>query len=229
MKAAIAEIKSKGYWQMIIRPVTYKPDRIKDKLAIVDALDSINVSLRGWSYPHIDRQQAPIIEQTLVGQITHWTYFYECWMMIMSGQFFHVAGMRHDQGATVQTSPFTEIPAGTKVLGVGDTLFRMTEIVLFGTRFANMFAKGEGVDLELEVGGLEARHLVVDDPGRAGFDRYVSRSRTPFKRTIRLSEDASTEEVLATARKLAAELFELFGCRLADQVLAEWQSQIRRW
>jgi hypothetical protein len=228
VKEFIAALKSKGYWQARLLPSIEQPKRWGDKLAIKVALNGIAVNFRGWDYPHVSLQHNVVIESDRVWQTTEWNYFREIWCAFLSGQFLHVAGMRADYGAALQLGLLEDhVEPGEKLLGIGDTVYRMTEFAHFASRYAQAVCPGEDLRALLEVGGLKDRRLVVDDPNRGGTSsRYVAHTEAPFTADLLVRPGTSDAELAREARNLANELYELFEFRAADAVLEGWQRQM---
>jgi len=230
---AVAAIKAKGYWQLVLRPQVYRVDRLRvqpNATNLVQVIASVSVQLRGWDYPHTNLIERIEIEQDCVGQTTSWTHFHETWRCYRSGQFVHLAGMRHDWGAERQLGLTERVPAEANILGIRDALFRLTEMLLFARGYCHLLIPGEAVDVLVEVGGLRERRLVVDSPSAFGFgDELVATTSNPY--TVSFVVDAATTEDDAKrmAREGVAGLFGLFGWSTGDAILAGWQDEIRRW
>jgi hypothetical protein len=227
MKQHLKELRSKGYWQTRLLPVLERTHRLPDKLTFSHQLRDIAVNFRGWDYPHVDLHTTPVIEQDRVWQFSEWRYFHELWCAFQSGQFLDVAGMRHDYGADVELGPLERVEPGQRILGIGDTVFRMTEIVHFASRYADLVCPGEGIQVRLEAGGLKGRRLVVDNPGRGGTSApYVAGSELPFTSEFPVAAGATPADLARIGREQANSLFELFGFRANEQVLQSWQAEM---
>ncbi len=222
-------IRQRGYWQTEILPAQVKENRLKISRALIQLVHQQSVSLRGWDFPHVDLNTPPQIEIDSIGQDTEWEYFYELWRLFKSGKFLHLAGMRHDWGAPIQLSVFERETSASPLLGVGDVVFRLTEMVVFTSRFAEGLSM-ERVRVRVEVGGLQGRRLVIDARGRAGrFEARVATTRRPFLATIEVDPGATSAELRKRARACAHELYALFGFEISDAVLEDWQGKIGSW
>lgn len=222
------EIKAKGYWQTVIRPARHVENRIKRLDVVPQALMDLSINRRGWDFPHIERNDtATQIGNDWVGQDTVWQEFRELWRVTRSGQFMHVGGIRYDWGEERYLSPLQRLETGAALMGIGDSLHRLSEIFEFAQRWGGLVAESESIKLMLEIGGLRNRQLVVDHPSRAGTSmHYVSRAAEPFVWAGEIQPGTSLEELWSEARTVATMLFTRFGFSANTQVLEDWQRKV---
>ena len=142
------EIRSHGSWLVVIRPSRFIERRLGNYADLVPLVTDKAVSFRGWSFPHINRQTPPERGSDWVGQEISASHFREIWRMYQSGQFVHLSGMLEDWHALLH--PDDRNWPKQKVLGVGHSLFRITEIFEFAARLALVVADGEEVVVRLE-------------------------------------------------------------------------------
>src|SRR5216684_2157396 len=79
-------IREKGYWYIDVRPAEYVGDRVP-YTSLGPILDRTVVRLRGWDFPHIDRQRDLQRGNTWIGGETDWSWFKEAWRFYRSGQY----------------------------------------------------------------------------------------------------------------------------------------------
>src|SRR5438093_8765937 len=96
MSPLLDKIKSHGHWRVVIRPFTFKKTRISEIKRLLPLLEKASVQLRGWDFPHIDRNDPPTIGLDYIGQECDWEDILEIWRFYQSGQFVHISGMRYD-------------------------------------------------------------------------------------------------------------------------------------
>lgn len=162
-----------------------------------------------------------------VGQDTEWKQFHELWRVTLSGQFLHLAGIRYDWGAPRYLGPFEEVGPDERIIGIGDTLHRMSEIFEFAQHWAQSVAGVDGVQLSIEIGGLMNRRLVVDHPSRGGLSApYVSRTDEAWTLQEEVNSTASLEELWEHSRRATAAFLQRFGHQANSQVLEDWQRKI---
>jgi hypothetical protein len=178
----------------------------------------------------VDFTAAPQIEAESIGQDTEWEYFHELWRIFRSGQFLHVAGMRHDWGAPRQLSVMERDLRGVPILGMGDTVYRFTEIAMFGSAYVRGILRGSTAEVAVKVGGLQGRRLVVDDPGRTAWSQtHVATTARPYIAMMIIEEGTDRDTLLRSAREAARGLYGLFGAEVSDPVLEDWQRKIGNW
>jgi hypothetical protein len=59
MHPVIEKIKSRGYWKVVIRSSIFLEDRIRELSLCKKLVRDNKVRLRGWDYPHYDREIEP--------------------------------------------------------------------------------------------------------------------------------------------------------------------------
>lgn len=222
-------IKTKGYWWIVIRPSSFLEKRISDYSRLSPILEATSVQLRGWDFPHIDRKTQLVRDLDSIGQETDWDYFKEAWRFFQSGQLTYLVAIHEDwatHGPGVWGPP-THLANQGPLLGVGDTLFRFTEVFEFAARLSMSEAGAERMHIEVALHGLRDRSLWVDDSRRVSMDhRYVSGMESfPFK------ADVDTQTLIANAREMAieptVELFKRFGWSPSVSLLKDQQQQLR--
>jgi hypothetical protein len=226
-------IKERGYWQTSLRPKIYKQNRLRllpDAAAAVAAVQGLSVQLRGWDFPHIDPNSPPQIEADSVGQETEWEHFVELWRIFASGQFFHLAGMRHDWGADRVVGLSAKVPATAPILGVRDAVWRFTEVAAFAGAYARDLLRGEGLSVEVTAGGLRGRRLVVDSNEAIGFSQnFLATTQCPYKASFEVDGSMSKEDLLQVAREHVLGLYALFGYGPSGTLVEDWQSKLGRF
>src|SRR4051794_18820207 len=96
MSELLDKIRSRGFWQAIIRPSAFVEERLGNIASIGPLIDKTSVSLRGWNFPHVDHKTDVHLDIDWAGQEFQWNHFLEIWRMYQSGQFVHVSGMFED-------------------------------------------------------------------------------------------------------------------------------------
>jgi len=229
--SVVDEVRTKGSWETIIRPRVFMKDRIPDLISMPHQLATLSIQRRGWDFPHVDRSEASENGNDWVGQETRWNMFREAWRVAGSGQFVHVSGFRYDWGEPPDYLSLTqEIESGATLMGMGDSLYRLSEIFEFSQRWMLHIGSSEGVGLNIKITGLLNRQLVIDNPDRiASRAKYVSRVAEPFTWDYEIESGASLQELWKQARTAATKLFGRFGFKANEQVLEDWQSKIGKW
>jgi hypothetical protein len=172
MSDILKKIKTRGYWEVIIRPNIFVKDKIKAPAKCKEIVRDLKVTLRGWDYPHYDFQNPPQTGVNYIEQSFEWSFFLEFWRYYQSGQFIHYFGMMEDwqdqaEGGKIHL-PYT--PA----LSILSALYRITEIYLFASRLAVKGFLGDDCKLSITLHGTEGRKLVMLPPSRILFRDYIS-------------------------------------------------------
>ncbi len=156
------EIKNKldavGNIKVIFEPSIYN-DNFLQKKELQDIIEKTAVSLRGWSFPHIPRQdndgsKRPYSIGNGVEFYTVWDKFIEIFRFYQSGQFVARFALYEDTIGELHGKP---LEAG-KYLDFLSTIYKMTEIVLF---IRNLMEQTgiEGGNLTIEINKTRDREL----------------------------------------------------------------------
>jgi hypothetical protein len=178
----IKKIKSKGYWEINIRPDIYNSQRL-ERQKIKDIVRSAVVELRGWDYPHFrDREGEPYPILDGIEKIIDWSNHIEFWRMTKSANFYHLLALREDWMEDVEYrniwSRGDELKE-KKWLGVFGTLYTLTEIFEFAKRLATQNIFDDNMIIDIKLYDLKNRQLVVDSYNRVPF---------MFPRTAKITE-----------------------------------------
>jgi hypothetical protein len=181
----IKKIKSKGYWEINIRPDIYNSQRL-ERQKIKDIVRSAVVELRGWDYPHFrdsEGEPYPILDG--IEKIIDWSNHIEFWRMTKSANFYHLLALREDWMKDVEYqniwSKGDELK-GEKWLGVLGTLYTLTEIFEFAKRLATQNIFDDNVIIDIKLYDLKNRQLVVDSYNRVPFlSPRIAKITEPWK------------------------------------------------
>src|SRR2546428_602147 len=154
------EIRSRGYWWIVIRPASYVPNRI-DFLDLETILRRARIQLRGWDFPHIDERNPLKRRLKSITGFTDWMYYREIWRFYQSGQFSYLMGIHEDWVDRTNAANFglgwgrpQALASKGPLLGVGDALFRITEAYQFASKLAVTPAGDDKMHIKIEVHGL---------------------------------------------------------------------------
>jgi len=230
MSSLLDKIRSRGYWRVVIRPQTFVEKRISQITELYPIIQNTSVQLRGWDFPHLDEPHTQThIDIDWIGQESEWENLLEIWRFYQSGQFIDIAGMQEDWYDQRRSIPaiFGKWEPGL-ILGIGNTLFRFTEIFEFAARLAMTQAGDDTMHIEITVSNLAGRKLRVDSPNRmpTHHDYTASIKELPYE------VELSRTELIAAPRELALkpaiELFRRFGWEPNQDILRDQQKELRR-
>jgi hypothetical protein len=222
------EIRSRGYWEVAIRPAHFAAKRLPDISSLYPIVSKTFVTLRGWDFPHVEPSAKTRINIDWIGQEFVWEIHLSAWRFYQSGHFIFLGGMPVDWRENSSIWPASDDWEPGSLLGVGDAIFRFTEIFEFAARLAQSEAGDDPMHVDVTVGNLKDRCLYAE--------RGTSWLPYPKHQTsmdeYRCSEELSQAELLATARQTALraanELFKRFGWETTIADLQAWQEKIMR-
>jgi hypothetical protein len=229
-------ILTRGHWQIQIKPVEYRKARIDDLGVLAAVVPQHNVALRGWDYPHIDTK-APIARGLdWTGQDTEWEHHLDSWRIYRNGLFVSMNGLREDwRDRSNWLDPPAEGWTPGALLGVGDTIFTLTEVYEFASRLATSPVGAQTVAVAATLVRTKGRVLYVDSPRRRPLDHEYQAvvGEIPLMTTVERTR------LVAEAWDIAAiqsrNLFQVFGwdCPLAtildfQRELGEWSNSVPR-
>jgi len=191
-ESVLKKIKSRGYWEVIIRPTQFKEERLSLQ-ECSHIIRECKVMLRGWDYPHISDRQPPRVGGVdYVESLTDWNGYKELWRMYQSGQFVHLFGCREDWlGEHISVfgpSRYSGIKPGL-VLEVRMTLYSITEIYEFASRLVQKNLFDGSAFLSITLHGMKNRKLTFFESGRFLSGDYICViNDLPQEKTIAVNE-----------------------------------------
>jgi len=230
MKELIEKIRKKGYWNVEIRPTVFEEKRIPDLDSCIALIKECQVSLRGWSYPHIDNTGISVGGNDSVQSFCDWPEggYFEYWRLYQSAQFVHYFTMREDYRLSekkIQEIKHYHSTSSAKFLDIISTLYSVTEVLEFTKRMAINNVFNASVEIKIELGDVQGRELFFWD----SFSRYLSRSYVcsfPDENII-ASRTIERNDLLANSSKLAIdvclEIFRKFNWSTNAQIFEEDQ------
>ena len=218
----LEKVKSRGHWRVVIRPGRFVERRIPRISSLYPIIQKTAVQLRGWDFPHVDTHTKPHIDVDWLGQESEWQEFLEIWRFYQSGQFVDIAGIWEDWRDKSDPTWKSGV-----LLGIGDTLFRFTEIYEFAARLALTEVGNELMYIEVTINGLAGRKLWDDshDSGRVYKQYEASLQELPFKQELPRDELVTQPRELAL--RPAIELFARFGWTADAAALRDIQKKLR--
>jgi hypothetical protein len=194
-----AKIKSRGHWSVIVRPTQYVEERIAGLQSLLPLLQQLAVRRTGmWGFPHLVDHRRPTRGLHWIEDHGDYGPYIYLWRFTQSGQFFHLSGMISDWlsesiwPAHPDWKPMT-------TCGIGESLWRFTDIFEFASRLATDEVGTDGIGIYVNVAKLRDRRLWVDDARRAPVTgHYVAHvNEFSYERVF------DRTELIADARKLA--------------------------
>ena len=221
------KILSRGYWQTIIRPISFKEKRIADIAALFLLVEKAQVRLRGWYFPHINSNAPYVIDMDWIGQEFEWDQHKSLWRLYQSGLFFHIAALPLDWRDESSLWPADERWKPNTLLGIGDTIATFTEILEFAARLALSDAGDNDIRIEILAGNLQHRFLYVDSHKRWPISQPYQTAIAKFPYETEVPRSKLVAESKTLALQAASELFKRFRLDLPMEILQSWQDELK--
>lgn len=209
-----ADFNKQGHWQVSAYPATYIEERIADHGILAEVIRSSTVALRGWNFPHTDRETASNFAKGRQSY-TVWGRHVEGYRAYFSGLFRWKSAFWEDTEARDQ-----------KVLSFISAIYQLSEFFQFFKRYYSRVPDIPGLHLAIKLTDVRDRTLVSMDPRVALFGHYTSREPQ-----IRLEMDLTIAELQtdaeAIARRLAKRIFRIFNWDdVQDGAISFWQQKL---
>lgn len=217
------EIRSRGYWDIRIRPVTFQPERLQLS-EMYPLLVRSSLQYGALEFPYITARKP----ETGVNWISleHQREFYlQSWCFFQSAQFAAAVALSEDWGDKL-TYPLSTMPAPGEIVTSTDIVLELTEAFGVASRLAVTEAyRDEGsMVVEVTLCNVEGRKIHY----RGGFQQFSQPTRAqaiPYSKTI------AEEDIIARPWELAVEathhFLERFGYDPSIELLTSIQSEIR--
>ncbi|MBI2448243.1 ATP-binding protein [Candidatus Microgenomates bacterium] len=198
------ELKKYGYWEIVVKPTEYKKDLIPDITKVKQAVENQRVQLRGWDFPHLDKNDFANFSKG----VQSWTKFepkhYEAFRLFQSGLFVYKITLREDGAKQDETDT-------GKALSYIGAIYSITEFLLFSKQFYVDELNYDGdIDIGIKLYGAEDRKLKSYDFNILLYDWYICRESV-----VSLDERVSSVKLKSlwkeTANDLCIKLFKIFN------------------
>jgi hypothetical protein len=222
-----ASVVTRGWWEVTIRPTRYQAARVPSLENLNVLLEKCRVELRGWDFPHIDRQRPVARGLNCIEQSFEWEHYLEWWRFLQSGQLAFRGAIGADWRDRSRLWPAPAHWQHGTTLGAGDTLYFVTEVFEFAARLAANLAGDDPLRIEITAHRMCDREL-ADDSGQGRILRQYNAGIDDMPYSVLLPR----ADLIATPRDLAITsarwLFERFHWDASVDVLRTWQGELRR-
>lgn len=219
------KIRSRGHWEVTIRPADFVADRVP-YADLPEILTHAAVRFRGWPVPFVDHRERFLGDSDWIGQdieaamVAH----YEAWRLWMSGQFSQLRSVSADWREGEEA---TRTPSGfSALIEVWEIVFYLTEVFELAARLALGPSGSSVMVVRVSLFGLDGRGLVVGQRNRAEFiEPYMSRSN---QQTFEVSRprDVLISRAREEATEMARDFLLRFGWEPSITQLAEHQAEL---
>lgn len=221
------KIKSRGHWQIIVRPCEFNNLRLEDVSKLAKIIEQTAVSLRGWDFPHIGRERlAP--QGDWVRDEINWDGIIESWLFFQSSLFHFLRGYRDDWRD--ESSFFKKWPGweSGKFLNVHDTIFCGVEIYEFAARLAASVPGTDRIRITISLNALQGRHLYMNSESRRHLHSEWFKSDL---KDFQWEEEIERTTLMARPRdfssKFTTELLKRFNWENPERVVQEIQDELK--
>lgn len=203
----VEKIQNVGHWRVNFRP----PNPPDQRLTMAECHEIVNrsrVSIRGWDYPHVQRNQDHG-GWANVGEYAEnwcdWERHAEFWRMYRSTQFLHYRALTEDL-----TNSGPGRPEGA-VLSVLGAIYTVSEITEFASRLHQNGLYKDSLDIYVGLIDTEDRQLWISQ-----FDRmsFFDTKSTKIPR-LDIHRHVEAEQLVESPRDVSLsillELFDHFG------------------
>jgi hypothetical protein len=229
------KLRSKGYWDVTIRPETFSDQRVAYE-NLDELLESVVVRFRGWPVPFIDRRHETLHGDDWIGQDVDAVGHIEAWRFFTSCQFNHLRAVSADwryvslqatEATDVFPARFEFLPEGFDyVIEIWEILFYLTEVFELAARLALSPAGDDTMSISVQLNARERRGLIVGQANRVPFDRPFGPPPESITREVTVPREELVAEPRALAVDMAREFLLRFGWKPSREQLAEHQREL---
>lgn len=223
-------IRSRCYWQAIIRPDTFEETKIEDPSLLFPIVEGSAVTLRSWPFPILSGDRnARRQGDDWVGEEVDWQFGPSLWRLYQSGQFITLLAMWRDWFEWSQANP--EGAGSQNFLPLWDSIRQFTEIYEFAARLSLTEAGAAAMRVNVKIGNIQGRILGQDNPRKIPLRHYEYQEPEfswPSPRSEPISRDALVADPGALAAEGLAELLMRFDFNAGTQAIRSWQEELDR-
>jgi len=221
----LEEIRSRGYWDIRIRPVTFEPERVslfQLRQLLVDA----SLDNRGWEFP-FNTSVLPETGADWIGWESQKGCSLQTWRFFQSGQIALKVGLLDDWEDMRISQSQNEWKPG-EFLSILDVIYRLTEVFGLASQLAitDLYRDERSMVVDLKLCHVMNRTLL----GRGTYQTFLPQDYTTLAENIPHTVSLAKEDVIGRPRELALEeaqfFFERFGYYPSKQLLTSMQSNV---
>lgn len=221
------DIRSLGYWKVVIRPAIFESKKVPDLRHLLELVRRSSIQFRGWDFPHMGSRTGPSVGIDWIGQECEWDYVRELWRVYQSGQFVFFGGLREDRRDQSGLWPADASWRPKTVLHLEDAVLCISEFIEFSARYAVTEAGSDQMVIELQLNGLNGRQLWTQHPFNFPLlpdERTSSETFTANLQVNRTELVASPKEI---ASRVSTDLMRHFGWEASPEFLLSIRERTR--
>lgn len=213
-----ADFEKYGYWEVISMPQTYSRERVPSITAVNKSLEESEVSLRGWNFPHFDRETKSNFSDGRQSY-TELMHHVEAHRAYQSGLFVWRSSYWED-------SSDVEKKHG-KALSFVNVIYTVTEFLLFFKRYYERISPDASLRFSIKMTDIKDRVLISTDMASLlMFGTHAAREPG-----LVIEKDYVVSELRASAEEIAIsivqKIFEVFNWNAPDaNMIRGWQQRL---
>ncbi len=225
-------IRSRGYWDVMIRPQRYQSDRVASLADLELILQSAAVRQLGWYFPHIENRMRIKRGKHWIEQESRAMIYYdhlEAWRFGLNSEFRDLSSLYEDWIVDSSDARIKPSWQSGEVLAIETIMHRITEIYEFATHLCLAEAyhiNTSPITITFGLHQLKGRHLFISSPGRWPLSHIYQADIDDYE----ASYTHDNSELIASYKDLAIEaarkMFEVFGWDASRTVLQGLQQEI---
>ncbi len=225
----LEDIRTRGYWDVRIRPVSFKQERLPLS-QLRQLLIRASLNYRGWEFPYITPRMSAI-GNDWIGLEDREGASLQAWRFFQSGQFAAAVGFLDDwEDELMHPSP-QDWEAGVQ-LSIHDVVYRLTEIFGLASRLAITDVYRDERFVVIYIALCNVRDRTLYGRGAWSLELALLRRHLTSAETIPYPPlTLAKEDIIARPRELAIKaaqyIFERFGWDPSVQLLTTIQSQLQ--
>lgn len=198
------------YWYCSVMPAVYE-ERVRSTARLREIRMQCEVALRGWNFPHTDRQHDQTFEDG-IESVTHWAHHNEASRFYRSGLFTWRHSLREDGW-----------PEREGTISFVSSIYSLLETFVFASRYTPMIADDGEFVVSVGIANIGGYQLMEDTDG---FNDRWGTAASSYARQYR----ASVADLRASYRDFAIDasqrLFDLFGLDVPTSSVEHWQNKL---
>jgi schlafen family protein len=213
-----ADFEEHGYWEVISMPQTYTRERIPSITAVYKSLEESEVSLRGWNFPHFDRETKSNFSDGRQSN-TEFMHHVEAHRAYQSGLFVWRSSYWEN---------FSDVEKKHgKALSFVNVIYTVTEFLVFFKRYYERISPDASLRFSIEMTDIKDRVLISTDmTSSLMFGRHAA--TVPG---LMIEKDYVVSELRASAEDIAIsivqKIFEVFNWNAPDaNMIRGWQQRL---
>jgi len=207
-----------GGWEVLSHPVRYKAERLPDPRDVKRLVSTSEVSLRGWNFPHTDKENSSYFLKGYQSQTT-WERYEEGYRAYQSGLFVWKRIFWEDLENKRDAQD-------RRILSYINLIWETTEIFLFLKQYYGEQPLIDGVHISLTLNGTANRSLVCLDPGIDFRENHIAQEpQIVLKENIDITGlRESCEDI---ANRFIMRILLLFGAEdFSEDAVTDWQKKL---